>query len=321
MIYSASAPGSVMLFGEHAVLYGRSAICAAVNQRVFVSLTPRDDREIQLVSDRLGHCRINLDNLVVQAPFEFVLTAIAGFQDKIPSGFDVDIKADFPATMGLGSSSAVTVAMIGVLAQWLNLSLSPLELFEAAKAVVVKVQGCGSGADVAAAVFGGLVAYRMQPTAIKPLMSPADVVLVYSGAKVPTKTVINHVFEKRLQNLEFFENLFDEMDRCTQEAILALENQQWSRLGELMNRHQSMQSAMGVSTPLLDQLINELSAQPSIYGAKISGSGLGDCVIGLGTAPADLFPLSVEQKEIGVKQIPVEISLVGYSQDGGQLRC
>lgn len=154
LIFSCSAPGSLMLFGEHAVLHGKLALCCAVDQRIRVELTPRSDQQIYL-SSPLGQLVVNLRDFTVQAPFEFVLTALDRYRNLLPQGFDLTVKADFSATMGLGSSSAVTVATVGTLSQWLGWSYSPEQLFQESKAVVLQVQGVGSGADVAAAVLGG----------------------------------------------------------------------------------------------------------------------------------------------------------------------
>lgn len=310
MKFSSSAPANLMLFGEHAVLHGLQALCCAVDQRIHVELTPRPDNQIHLHS-ALGSCVVTLDQVKIQTPFEFVLTAIDHYRNHFRTGFDLTITAEFAATVGLGSSAAVSVATVAVLASWLGLHLSPLQLFNDAKAVIVAVQGVGSGADVAAAVFGGVVAYRMDPLEIKPFSIMPDIVLVYSGAKVPTRTVIQYVAEQQRDNPELYQRLFDGIDACTQAAIAALAQQDWVELGELMNIHQKLQEALGVSTPLLNTLITDLCQQPTIYGAKISGSGLGDCVVGLGMLPERFFPVNAEQQSVGVQQIPVKISIQG----------
>lgn len=301
-----------MLFGEHAVLHGKQALCCAVDQRIRVTLTPRADREIHLASSTLGVCKIDLDSFTIQSPFEFVLTAIDRYRDQIARGFDLAINAEFAATMGLGSSSAVTVATLGTLTQWLGVSLPSTELFNEAKAVILRVQGMGSGADVAAAVFGGIVAYRIQPLEIKSFAMTPDLVLVYSGAKMSTRAVIQIVAEKQQAEPTRYQQLYDEIDACARQAVAALQAQDWPMLGDLMNQHHALQAALGVSTPLLDRLTADLRRQNHIFGAKISGSGLGDCVVGLGAAAENLFPLNTEQQRAGVQQIPVKISTEGF---------
>ncbi len=301
-----------MLFGEHAILHGKQALCCAVDQRIRVNLSPRQDRQIHISSPGLGNLETSLDSLTVKAPFEFVLTAIKSYREQISGGFNLTMAAEFAATMGLGSSSAVTVATIGALAQWLGLDPSAHELFHQAKAVILAVQGAGSGADAAAAVFGGIVGYRAEPVEIRPFALAPPLTLVYSGAKVPTRTVIRIVADKQNAEPLRYQQLYERIDLCVSQAIAALEEQNWRWWGELMNHHHALQSELGVSTPLLDELTADLRRQSQIYGAKISGSGLGDCVVGLGTADENLFPLNADQARAGVKQIPVKISKIGY---------
>jgi len=313
MRFVASAAGSVMLFGEHAVLHGMQAVCCAIGQRMKVTLTPRADQTL-IIRSALGMAEMTLSTFAIRPPFQFVLTAIEHYQSQITKGFDLSIEADFSSTMGLGSSSAVTVATVGVLTQSLGITLSALELFEVAKAVVVKVQGLGSGADVAAAVFGGMVAYRTDPLDIQPLLFTPDIVLVYSGAKMPTREVVQYVETRRAENPSHYQKLFFAIGACAEAAVVAIKKQMWPELGALMSQHHLLQVALGVSTPLLEQLVAEFAKQPGILGAKISGSGMGDCVIGLGKTE-NIFPINAAQEKMGVKNVPVKISTVGYQDE------
>lgn len=313
--FSASAPGSLMLFGEHAVLHGKLALCCAVDQRIQVTLTAREDQQVHLYSPTLGEHTVSLTDFSIKPPFEFILTAIDQFRSRIHQGFNLTIQAGFASTMGLGSSSAVTVATVGVLGQWLQLRQTPLELFQEAKTVVLRVQGLGSGADVAAAVFGGVVAYRAEPLEIQPIAVLPPLALVYSGAKIPTRTVVEWVAAKQELEPARYQLLYDKMDYCTRQALAALQQSDWRALGSLMNQHHALQAALGVSTPLLDEIASILCHEPDIHGAKISGSGLGDCVVGLGVMADNVFPANTLQKTAGVQPVPVKISALGYKTE------
>ncbi len=71
---------------------------------------------------------------------------------------------------------------------------------------------------------------------------------------------------------------------------------------------------LGVSTPLIEELITHLCADTAISGAKISGSGMGDCVIAVGEFSKDtIFPANDTQRQAGVKEIRVKISREGLS--------
>lgn len=319
MTYSCSAPGTLMLFGEHAVLRGKQAICCAVDQRVLVELTPRTDNIIHLVST-LGEQYLNLSDFAVTAPFEFVTSSIAHFLPEIKSGFDLKITADFSSTVGLGSSAAVTAATIGVLNIWLKKPIIRLEIFKIVKEVILKVQGSGSGADAAAAIFGGVVSYQLQPLQIQSFPISFPLHLIYSGAKTPTKTVIAWVNEKEKANPVQYEKLFNAMHECSCEAMKVLSEipptamGTLKNLGQLMNEHHHLQRELGVSTPLIEELIAHLCQDTKIYGAKISGSGMGDCVIAVGElSKHTAFPENDRQRQAGVKEISVKISSRGLS--------
>ncbi len=311
MKYRCSAPGSVMLFGEHAVLHGAQALCGAVYQRLHVTLTPRSDKQVQLNS-ALGNCRFTLDTMIIAPPFQFVLTAIQQYLPELPSGFELSLTSDFAPTLGLGSSAAATVATLAVIGQWLNKSLTAEQLYQLARDVIVTVQGMGSGADVAAAAFGGIVAYRLQPSLhIHSFPFTPEMVLVYSGAKVPTPAVIRHVAERQKAQPQKYQTLFQAIHDCATAAVAALSVPNWQQWGSLMTEHQRLQEELGVSTPLLNSLVSDLCQQPGVLGAKISGSGMGDCVLGLGSIADHVFPRDEAQQRLGVRQIPIRLSTQG----------
>lgn len=282
MWYKASAPGSLMLMGEHAVLHDHQAIVFAVDKRMTVTLKPRADEKIEVRSPRLGVWQTELSKLALTAPFHFVSASLCRHRDKLKSGFDLEITADFSDKMGLGSSAAVTVATLGVIFSWAGLSPTPLEQIQAAREIILEVQGLGSGADAAASVLGGVVAYRAKPLEFEKFTPDLPLTVLYSGYKTPTVEVIKQVNEKFANDRALFEQHCLAIQACVEEALLALRSQDWQGFGKAMNRQQAVMMDLGVSTPLLDEMIQQLRATSTIQGAKISGSGLGDCVIGLG---------------------------------------
>ncbi|MFN7098736.1 MAG: galactokinase family protein, partial [Gammaproteobacteria bacterium] len=111
-VFNASAPGSLMVMGEHAVLAGKLALCMAVEQRVHVSLQPRTDNIIHLSSNAFPDYQTTCDQIKIEKPYQFVLGVLSAYQTNLNSGCDIHIVADFSHTMGLGSSAAVTVARV-----------------------------------------------------------------------------------------------------------------------------------------------------------------------------------------------------------------
>jgi mevalonate kinase len=148
MLFKSSAPGSLMLLGEYAVLHRKQALVCAINKRITVTLAPRSDTQIEIISPTLGHLVTRISHLTVNPPFQFVLAVLKKYQKRLKTGCDITIESEFSDTVGLASSAAVTVALLSALTTWLKVSLSPQELIREARDIVQSVQRLGSGADV-----------------------------------------------------------------------------------------------------------------------------------------------------------------------------
>jgi mevalonate kinase len=294
---TASAPGSLMLLGEHAVLHGRHALVCAINRRIAVGLLPLALKEVRVVS-ALGEYECPLSSLVDHPSLRFVIQAVQQHAGEVPSGFELRIESEFSADIGFGSSAAVTVATHAAILHWLR--GEPPEkklLFDHALATVRAVQGRGSGADVAASVFGGMVGYSTAPS-FAPVTISLPLTAVYCGYKTPTPDVIRNVEQWRTEDPEKYERIFDEMDAGAVEACDCLRRHDLPRLGGLLNRSQLLMDELGVNTPELQAIVSALQAAPDVFGAKISGSGLGDCAVGIGYADLKELDYPVYHLEI-----------------------
>lgn len=283
MWFRASAPGSLMLLGEYAVLHGGHALVAAVDHRMTVRLSPRNDSAIHITS-QLGKLEIDLKQFAVQPPFQFLLTAIKNYLEQLPSGFNIIVDSEFSDQMGFASSAAVTVATLKVLHEWLQLPISNHDLILKARDVVRLVQGMGSGADVAACVLGGVVAYRAEPFSADTIPYQHPITVIYSGGKTKTADAIRMVNHYFSSHPKLFESICQAIDTCAQVGIHAAHESDHIELGKIMNVQQGLMDSLGVCTPILTGIIDMLRNDPAILGVKISGSGFGDCVIGLGEA-------------------------------------
>lgn len=297
---SVSAPGSIMVMGEHAVLFGHRAIACAVDKYIHVDLTPRDDDQVIIDSALAEYCG-SLNALHDDQRIRFVLAAIAHFQPALPSGLTLKITAGFSHTVGLGSSAAVTAAVVKALAIYSGQPDTPEAIFTAALAVVHKVQGRGSGTDLAASIYGGLIAYTVEPREVCPLPGLPPISLFYVGYKTTTPEVLSVVAQRSEQHPALYEQIYQLMDKTSCEAEAAIKQQDWPALGRLMNIYQGLMDALGVTDANLAQLVYQLRSSTSINGAKISGSGLGDCVIALGQdshldVPFESIPVNISAK-------------------------
>jgi len=168
-------------------------------------------------------------------------------------------------------------------------------------ATIRRVQGRGSGADVAASVFGGVVAYcaapvenpQGKPVEISPMCEEFPLTAVYSGSKMKTADVIRYLEERRVLNSGYFEKIFDRMDASVEEVT-----SDFSTLGKNLILNQKLMEEMGLCNAALAEIISIF--QGLEIPAKISGSGLGDCAVGLGSvAPTGLLASGGEEKPFG----------------------
>ncbi|MDZ7315288.1 MAG: mevalonate kinase [candidate division KSB1 bacterium] len=302
--FRVSAPGKLMLLGEHAVLHGSHCLVCGVSQRLSIIVTPRQDRRL-IIRSALGNYEATLDSVSPSPQFRFILAAVNQFPQPLTTGLELEVHSDFSADVGLGSSAAVTAAVGAALCQLTLKNVERQKVFDFGLQVIRSVQGTGSGADLAASVFGGVLLYRAEPFTCERLDNLYPISVVYSGAKTPTTQVIARVEESRRRFSELFDAIFGIMDKSALWAAEAIRADDWRTFGELLNLNQGLMDAIGVSNARLAQIVYALRAQPGILGAKISGSGLGDCVVGLGDAGVDC----------GYEVLPIQMSREGIRID------
>ena len=282
-----SVPGSLMLFGEHAVLHGGPAIVTAINHRMRLCFRERPDHCIS-VRSALGRLDLELDQLheaPMNADFRFIQVCLQ--QHPPPGGLDIHIDSDFPPTVGFGSSAAVVAGTLAGLSRLQGLRWTRENLHTESLAVVRVVQGRGSGADLAASIFGGLVAYRPNPPSFEPLPAPPPISVVYVGYKTSTPEVIERVRKAFDDSPDRKATILNSIDRITETALAECRNRNWDMVGHAMSEAQRQMHALGVSDSNLHHLVESLRLN-GCHGAKISGAGLGDCVIGIGRAGIEL---------------------------------
>lgn len=280
--YSSSAPANVMLMGEHSVVYGQPALVASLAPRIQIEWTQRDDRQLEIISE-LAHFTTSLDQIEDHPKLRFVLAALKAVAPKLSQGWTLRIHSEFPDDWGLGSSAAVLAACLVGLETICQLKLSDWARFELGHRCILDVQGRGSGADLAASLTGGLVFFDPTKQCIQPIPVSLDLCLVYSGYKTPTSQVLAQVAENWADRPEALQALYQQMGDTTRSAYQSLikpNSAQDSAFYQQVEHYQQLMTQLGVSDTTLDDILAQLSTR--LPAAKISGSGLGDCVIGFG---------------------------------------
>ncbi len=95
------------------------------------------------------------------------------------------------------------------------------------------------------------------------------------------------------------------MDASVLEAADAIRNCDWACLGELCDINAGLMAALGVVPADLAVQVERLCGTPGIHGAKLSGAGMGDCIVGIGeTSVADRLELAVTSAGVEVYDDP-----------------
>lgn len=274
-----------MLFGEHAVLHQRPAIACAIDSWLTIDWQTRDDDKILILSS-LGEHLTDWQTLAPHLKLTFVLEALAQFKatSKHPiMGLSLTISSDINSTQGLGSSSAVVAAMVTGFSR-LDSTLESIDArFKLGLSIIRAVQGTGSGTDLAAALTGGVMMLHPAQQAISRLADGLPIVSVYCGYKTATPVVIAKVKAQWPDEHPLFLHWLNCTTSLTEMVAEHIRSDNLVEVGRCMNMAHGLMNGLGVSDNTLESIANRLKQTDGIVGAKISGSGLGDCVIGLGT--------------------------------------
>jgi len=269
-VAKASAPGKLILMGEHAVVYGFPCIVTAVDQTIQVEARIVDQPEDRIIAPQVEKTDF-IDELVVRFKRKYSLT------DSI----EIKTHAELSNKTGLGSSSASTVAVCKALNQLFNLKMSEQDIFDMSFQTVLHVQGSGSGTDIAAAVYGGMLYFQNKGEKCEKLcVKDMHIVIGNTGRKAPTKEYIQQVVMLREQKPKYVEGIFQEISELVHTSREYIQTRDFIRLGDAINRNHDLLRKLDVSSEKLEDL-TEAARGAGALGAKLSGAGGGDNMFAL----------------------------------------
>lgn len=280
---------------------------------------PADEPTLTITAPAVGldHWQCPLDEIIRSAQFSgpasFIASCVALFHHQFP--FDVSLKietaSDFAATLGLGSSSATVATALFGLSSLFGVGLSHRQLFDMGVDAIQQVQHVGSGADLAAAIWGGTLYYANHtPREIVPLDIPTlPLMVVYSGQKAGTVNYVQQVRQLHDSLPDIVPPIIELMLTLVEEGRPALEKADWPHLGQLMNIQHGLLHAIGVDTAPLADIVFQARAAGA-YGAKLSGAGGGDCAILL-VSPTKHELLSETLTHAGYHVLPLSVNAAG----------
>lgn len=348
------APGKLFIAGEYAVVQpGEPSVLVAVDRFITVELRHTEHPRGRIVSDRYGRLPIvwtrHDDGIVVAGqdhrPYDFVLSAIAVVEQLVtelgrqPRFCDIDIASELDDAsgrkFGLGSSAAVTVAVVRALDRFYDLRLGEVQLFKLALLASMRVSPSLSGGDVAASTFGGWIAYsapnrddvrrhyrrhgvtgaldRSWPGfTVRRLSPPAGVRLLvgWTGQPASTERLVGSLRHREPDDPAYRQFLADSracvtglvgaLDGHDTEGILAAIVRARAVLAELARI-----GGLTIETPALRELC-ETALQAGAV-AKSSGAGGGDCGIVLAPVTADVSRMLRAWQQSGIRHLPLAV--------------
>jgi len=295
----AAAPGKIILFGEHAVVYGYPALAVPVMQ---VQAEVRIDK-IFSPGIRLNAPNIQLneklDSLASSHPLAAtVRNTLTALEVDSLSGVSILVRSSIPIASGLGSGAAVSVAIIRALAKHLNKDLTDEQINELAFETEKLYHGTPSGIDNSVVTYAKPVYFvKGQPTEILQVKKPFTIVIGDTGIPASTKEAVRHVRVQRHKKPERYETLFAAIGSIANTARQLIENGIPESCGPLMDENHALLRNMLVSSPELDHLV-ETARKAGALGAKMSGGGRGGNMIAL-VAPGKAGAVSRSLKEAG----------------------
>jgi len=306
---TASAPGVVKLFGEHAVVYGKPAIAMAINKRLYVAAVPRMDGHVKIVARdlRTRGLMINMGEngeIGIETEYGIALNAVSYLRTAIDTarmflgekrGIELDVSSEMPVGAGLGTSAAVAVASIRAYAEAFGYSINNEEVARLAHEVEKTVQGAASPMDTTVSALGGihLISTNGRET-IK--AGPLPIVIGYVERESTTRDLVKSVGSLRSKYPSIIDLIMDAIGEVTKMARHGLEANDLGIVADLMNINQGLLESLGVSTGRLSSLIYAARRAGAI-GAKLSGAGGGGIVIAL--APNAIKEVAIAMEVAG----------------------
>lgn len=281
--FTASAPGKIILFGEHAVVYGQPAIAAPVLEvqaRAIVNARP-GGRGINLIAPDI-EISAGLEDLPLDDAIALVIRlTLEELGIEQPPACTLVVSSTIPVAAGLGSGAAVSVAIIRALSGFLGHPLPDEAVSRLAFEVEKLHHGTPSGIDNTVVTYRKPVYFiKGQPIQTFEIPIPFTIVIGDTGVKSPTVKAVSQVRASYETEPDLFRNYFNTCGMIAQNARYQLGSMRNASLGPLMDDNHALLQKMGVSSPELDTLV-AAAREAGALGAKLSGGGQGGNMIAL----------------------------------------
>lgn len=263
----------VIFMGEHSVVYHHPALAIpfkALRAEVMIQPTTKSSLHCDLYSGLLDHGPKNLEPIL-----ELIKTLITYF--NLPE-IEVNIHSTIPFSSGLGSSAALASAITKAFYDYTHTPLSDDQLFKWVQQAETMAHGNPSGVDALTTSFNSAWWFikGQMPTALT-FSLPAYLIIAQTPESGSTKEAL-----KKVASCIETEGMvtINALGELTHLALDAIKTQDVIKLGQLMTQAHQHLKHLGISTPTLDEYIT-IALENNACGAKLTGGGLGGCMIAL----------------------------------------
>jgi mevalonate kinase len=311
-----SAPGKIILFGEHAVVHGKLGIATSIDKRANVKIITGNDkviiesknlnlkesltekellkllREVEELKESLRNkAKIKKAIKKIQKIGENKLLASFFVVSKLTKRFGffgLKISIDSEIPKNLGSSSAIFSAIVLGISTLLEKKLSKNEIAQIAnEGDVIAHGGLPSGIDASTVTYGGYVQYKKPK--VKPLDINFKIPLLIVDSKEPAKTgkTVPYINKLKQEKPNLVNRVLERLNKISRAGLEALKSQNLEVIGKLAIEYYWELRKLNISTRKLDEII-QIALNNQVFGAKPTGGWGGGCCI--------VFPKNKDQE-------------------------
>ncbi len=299
----ATAPGKIILFGEHSVVYGQPAIAVPVSQ-VRAKCTVRENsagKGILLNApdiDRREYLSAAGDGDPLAQVVRHTLDTLGIFAPNL----EITVTSTIPIACGLGSGAAISAAIIRALGKFFRRPFAPQTVSNIAFEVEKIYHGTPSGIDNTVVAFAQPI-FFIKGTPIERLTvgTPLTFIIGDTGIKSPTYKVVGDLRARRAENPAVYDPIFGKMGALARDARTAIESGDIFSVGKLMMENHAILRELGISHPMLETLV-DAAIDAGALGAKLSGAGWGGNMIAL-TTPDSAAAIGAALASAGAERV------------------
>jgi mevalonate kinase len=306
-----STPGKIHLLGEHVVVYGNPALMATIDKRCVVQLIPSKNNEVKIIAENMqrtitlsvteihkqteiAHKRwlqyqstndsvllASITQDAVSYPIIAIGETLRYFKIKNVPGFTLKIRSEIPIGAGLGSSAALAVSIVTLLAAFLQKKISKSVINEIAFLIEQKKHGTPSGGDNTVVTFGGFVWFQKEKNISDDIqqIDPAvvtqlakNVILIDTGKpQESTGEMVGLVRKLKMDKPRIVASILKAQESLTHEFLSAIKQNEEAMLLRIIRAAERNLERLGVVSAVTKDVIRDIEKAGG--AAKISGAG------------------------------------------------